>query len=325
MLTKVLVVVVVYNGMPLLSECIESIEKSSTEEGCKVDLFVVDNASTDESKNYLQKNTSKIHQLIFLDKNVGFGKGNNLGMKYALENDYDFVFLLNQDAWFTENSLAILTQKAIQNPQFGILSPLQVNTEGTHFDPNHYLHLKEILPNLENNPNQDFDKIVDKIQENNLIELPFTNAAAWLISKQCLNKVGGFDPLFFLYGEDNDLNNRRLFHKFKMGVCIKSIVHHARYKGHTQQKKTFTERKKQLTTRFYSDQIAFFKNINYSFENRKQKSFSHTAKRALRHLQKNEMAEFWAEWNAYFRILKNLKVIQNQRLICQKEEPHFIK
>ncbi|WP_338811931.1 glycosyltransferase [Bernardetia sp. Wsw4-3y2] len=318
--TKVLVVVVVYNGMPLLSECVESIEKSSREESCKVDLFVVDNASSDESKVYLEKNESKIHQLIFLDKNVGFGKGNNLGMKHALENDYDFVFLLNQDAWFTQNSIPILVEKALQNPEYGILSPIQVNTEGTHFDPNHYLHLKEVLPNLENNPHQDFDKII----ESNLIELPFTNAAAWLISRQCLSKIGGFDPLFFLYGEDNDLNNRRAFHQFKMGVVTNSIVHHARYKGHTQQKKSFSERKKQLTTRFYSDQIAFFKNINYSFENRKAKSFSHTAKRAVRHLQKNEMAEFWAEWNAYFRILKNLDVIKKQRLVCQKEAPHFL-
>ncbi len=320
MSTKVLVVVVVYNGMPLLSECIESVEKSTTQNLCKVDLFVVDNASKDNSKAYLEKQNSKIHQLIFLDKNIGFGKGNNIGIKYALQKNYDFVFLLNQDAWFTQNALAILVQKALQNPQFGILSPLQVNTEGNHFDPNHYLHLKKTLPKIEDNPKQNFDELIN----NDLIEVPFTNAAAWLISKKCLNKIGAFDPLFFLYGEDNDLNNRRLFHKFKMGVCTKSIVHHARYKGHTQHKKTFTQKKKQLSTRFYSDQIAFFKNINYSFKNRKQKSISHTTKRALRHLKQNKIAEFWAEWNAYFRALKNLETIKKQRRICEKEAPHFL-
>ena len=317
---KVLVIVVVYNGMPLLSTCVESVQKSCTDSTCRADLFVVDNASTDASKKYLKENSDKIHQLIFLEENVGFGKGNNLGMKYALENDYDFVFLLNQDAWFSENALTPLVEKALENSDFGILSPLQVNTEGSHFDPNHYLHLKEVLPNLENNPHQDFEKIAP----NQIIELPFTNAAAWFISKEFLLKVGGFDTLFFLYGEDNDLNNRRTFHHFKMAVVTNSIVHHARYKGHTQQKKIFWERKKQLSVRFYSDQLAFFKNINYSFKNRKAKSFSHTAKRALRHLQKNNRAAFFAEWNAYLRILKNLKAVKKQRIICEKEAPHFI-
>ncbi len=318
--TKVLVIVIVYNGMPLLSTCIESIEKSSTDGSCQVDLLVVDNGSNDESVNYLEKNNEKIHFLVLSDENIGFGKGNNFGMNYALKGNYDFVFLLNQDAWFTQNAISVLVEKAIENPEYGILSPLQVNTKGDKFDPNHYLHLKEVLPDLEDNPHQDFSKIID----NDLIEIPFTNAAAWLISREFLEKVGGFDTLFFLYGEDNDLNNRRIFHNFKMGVVTTSNVHHARYKGHTKKKKTFSERKKQLSTRFYSDQIAFFKNINYSLQDRKAKSFSHTAKRALRHLQKNNFAEFLAEWNAYLRLLKNLKTIKEHRLICETKGSHFL-
>ena len=318
--TKVLVIVVVYNGMPLLPTCIESVVKSSTDNSCQVDLFVVDNGSKDKSVSYLEKNNEKIHFLVLSEENVGFGKGNNFGMQYALKGNYDFVFLLNQDAWFTQNAISVLVKRAIKNPEFGILSPLQVNTEGNKFDPNHYLHLKEILPNLEDNPRQDFSRIINS----DLIQIPFTNAAAWLISKEFLRKVGGFDTLFFLYGEDNDLNNRRIFHNFKMGVVTTSSIHHARYKGHTQRKTNFLERKKQLSTRFYSDQIAFFKNINYSFKNRKIKGFSHTAKRALKHLQKRQFAESLAEWNAYFRILKNLNAIKKHRLICEKEAPHFL-
>ena len=59
-------------------------------------------------------------------------------------------------------------------------------------------------------------------------DLPFVNAAGWLISKECLMTVGGFDPMFFHYGEDDNYCQRVLFHEFKIGVLPNALMVHDR-------------------------------------------------------------------------------------------------
>ena len=57
-------------------------------------------------------------------------------------------------------------------------------------------------------------------------ETKYVNAAAWLIPRNVLTKVGGFDPLFFHYGEDDNYLNRVIYHGFKVGICPHSRIVH---------------------------------------------------------------------------------------------------
>jgi GT2 family glycosyltransferase len=59
-------------------------------------------------------------------------------------------------------------------------------------------------------------------------EVPFVNAAGWLLSKKCLETVGGFDPVFFHYGEDDNYCQRVLFHGLKIGVTPQTFLKHDR-------------------------------------------------------------------------------------------------
>jgi GT2 family glycosyltransferase len=65
------------------------------------------------------------------------------------------------------------------------------------------------------------EKLLDVYETN------FVNAAFWLLSKNCLNTVGGFDPIFYIYGED-DYINRVIGHNLKIGICPKLIGYHDR-------------------------------------------------------------------------------------------------
>ena len=64
--------------------------------------------------------------------------------------------------------------------------------------------------------------------KDDVYEIKFVNAAAWLISRNCIETVGGFNPLFFLYGEDNDYLTRVKYHKFKVGVYPDANIYHDR-------------------------------------------------------------------------------------------------
>jgi GT2 family glycosyltransferase len=56
--------------------------------------------------------------LIETDKNLGFGKANNIGIHYAMEQDCDYVFLLNQDAWILPDTIEKLYVLMEENPEF---------------------------------------------------------------------------------------------------------------------------------------------------------------------------------------------------------------
>jgi GT2 family glycosyltransferase len=213
---KLYVIIVTYNGIQWIEKCLLSVINSSI----KLNIIIVDNNSNDETISLIQKKYPEV--LLFPQKkNLGFGKANNLGISYALKNNCDYVFLLNQDAYLEKNTIEKLISVHKNNLDYGILSPIHLNGDGSKLDRNFSFNLT-----YDNNNYFYFDAIVNKLKI--IYPIPFVNAAAWLLPKETLKKVGGFDPLFFHYGEDDNYCQRVLFHNFKIGVVSKSYVMHDR-------------------------------------------------------------------------------------------------
>ena len=103
-MTKVLIVIVNYNGLTYLRDCLESLAVINYLAGQSA-VLVVDNASTDGSVDYLKKDWSKI-KLIENQSNIGFAAGNNIGLEYAGSNGFDYAYLLNQDTVVDPSFLA---------------------------------------------------------------------------------------------------------------------------------------------------------------------------------------------------------------------------
>ena len=199
--TKITVVVVTFNGSRWLQKMLDSVLKSSV----LVDIIIVDNASSDNSVAIIEQYSQV--QLIKSTVNLGFGKANNIGIKAALQQQSDYIFLLNQDTWVFENTIKNLLQTAQSNLELAIVSPIHLATNEKDLDKNFEIYLNKKL----NKTSADYD------------EVTFVNAAAWLVTKACFTKVGLFEPLFNHYGEDRDYCNRVLFHGFK--ICIDSTAH----------------------------------------------------------------------------------------------------
>ncbi|MBQ7518399.1 MAG: glycosyltransferase, partial [Bacteroidales bacterium] len=103
---KVLFIIVSYNGMAWLERCLGSVVAQAVP-GTQVDLFVVDNDSTDGSADFVEAHFPQA-RLTRCAENLGFTAANNLGFAYAMRKGYDYVYLLNQDAWLEEGALAAL-------------------------------------------------------------------------------------------------------------------------------------------------------------------------------------------------------------------------
>jgi len=213
---KIIAIVVTHNGEKWLPLCLGSLRKSPL----PLTTVVVDNASTDNTAGVIREQYPEV--LLFENKvNLGFGRANNVGLKYAWENGFDHIFLLNQDASLEPPAIERLVDAADRNRAYGILSPVHLYTENRlDFMFRKYLKAScpELIPVLP----------AKKPLSRDIFDVHFVNAALWLISGGCLGKVGGFDPLFSHYGEDHDYIDRVRYHGFRVGICVEAIGYHKR-------------------------------------------------------------------------------------------------
>lgn len=212
---KILVIIVTYNGMEWMERCLDSVTRSTL----PADIFIVDNGSTDGTQDYIRSCGKGI---IFRqsEENLGFGRANNLGLQYAADNGYDYVYLLNQDAWVEEATFETLINVQRSHPEYGILSPMQIQANGHHMDRNFLNGVASRC--VEGNFMEDlyFGTLQD------VYEVKDVMAAHWLISMDCLRRTGGFSPTFRHYGEDNNYVDRVEYHGFKTGfVPATKAVH----------------------------------------------------------------------------------------------------
>ncbi|WP_432409977.1 glycosyltransferase family 2 protein [Rasiella sp. SM2506] len=210
---KINIIIVTYNGIPWLQECLSSCEDFP--------VVVVDNDSSDGTVALIKKKFPKV-QVFPQKQNLGFGQANNLGIRYALANGANYVFLLNQDAYLETGCIEKLVAVQKRNAKYGILSPVHLNGNGNVLD-------KSFSGFLAYKNNRFFysDFVLKKpLQE--IYDVPFVNAAGWLLSKNILETIGGFDPIFFHYGEDDNFCQRARFHGFKIGVVPTTYLRHDR-------------------------------------------------------------------------------------------------
>ncbi len=209
---SVYTIIVVYNGSKYLCKCLSSLQASTY----KTIPIIIDNASTDNSAEIIHEYNDVIYE--HSDVNLGFGKANNLGIRIALEHNADYVFLANQDLYVFPDTLQLLINVA-EKYTGGVFAPIQLNGDGCRFDFGFMQYLTD-LPYF-------FDDLyLNKVKE--VYEVPFSNAAAWLIKRSTIEKVGGFDPIFTQYGEDNNYSFRLKYHGEKLFIVPSSMVRHDR-------------------------------------------------------------------------------------------------
>ena len=210
------VVIVTFNGERWLDKCLGSLINSNI----ILNIIVVDNNSNDHTTDIIKKKYPTVN-LVELYENIGFGRANNIGIKNAIEMNAEFIFLLNQDAWVKKNTISELVKVSKGNPEFGIISPVHLNGNSSALDYNFSFQASP------ENCKQFFSDIfIDNRKD--IYRAKFVNASAWLITNKCFTRVGYFEPLFFLYGEDDNYVQRITYHGFQLGITPNCVVCHDR-------------------------------------------------------------------------------------------------
>lgn len=214
-LSRIIVVIVTYNGRRWIKGCLNSLINSSVD----VDILVVDNASSDGTAKFIKQKFG-IVTLIELPENIGFGKANNIGLSRALELNYEYVFLLNQDAQIYQDTIKKLIKTSQGNREYGIISPIHLDASENKIDHSFEYYLKHF------SSGEMLSDLLLQRELNEIYDFRMVNAAAWLLPVNTLRTVGGFHPMFFLYGEDDNYCQRVLFHGLKIGVAPSTYIIH---------------------------------------------------------------------------------------------------
>lgn len=226
------VIIVNYNTKDLLYDCLKSIKKA-VKPANGLEIIVVDNASVDGSQEMVKKEFPNII-LIQSKKNLGFSKGNNLGVKKATGK---YLLFLNSDTKISSKSLVKPLKFLRTHPRIGALTVKLVLGNG-QIDPDnhrgfptpwtsltHFSGLNKVFPKsrIFNNYYQSY-KDFSKIHR---IELP---AGSYLMMPSKLfSKLKGWDESYFFYGEDIDLSYR--IHEAGYDIVYYPKVEVIHYKG----------------------------------------------------------------------------------------------
>jgi GT2 family glycosyltransferase len=222
-------VIVTWNSAPWIRRALDSLYAGTY----PARLIVVDNASQDDTVGIISQEYPQV-DLLRLPSNLGFGRATNVGLTFALDHGADYILLLNQDARAASHTVEALVQALEKNPEFGLLSPAQLDYDGKGLDPVFLDDVARDVPIMAvqntaavqgiDSTMQYQDAPYDPAQP--IYEVTFVQASIWMMTRKVVEKVGGFDPLFFMYGEDNDYCNRARYHGLKVGVLPAAVAYH---------------------------------------------------------------------------------------------------
>ncbi|MEK7523708.1 MAG: glycosyltransferase family 2 protein [Patescibacteria group bacterium] len=208
MAPKVSAIVLNYNLKYLPRLCIESLQRSKTD--FPFEIVVPDNGSHDESLDYLRDMHKKGEiTLVEIGKNLGFGKGNNEGVKHA---NGKYVLILNPDVGVEPDTIQKMTDYMETHLDVGLLGPQLYFFNGQIQDscrrfmrPMDLIikrtplrHLPFFRKRIAHYLMADYDK--KKTQE-----VDFVTGACIMLPRHVYQEIGGFDPRYFMFMEDADL------------------------------------------------------------------------------------------------------------------------
>ena len=247
------VIIVSYNVRHYLWQCLDSVRRAS--EGLETEVWVVDNASADDSINYVRTAFPDYHY-IQNTENVGFARANNQAIRQSTGK---YVLLLNPDTIVTEDTLRGAIRFMDRHSRAGALGIHMINSDGSF--------AKESRRGLPT-PKTAFYKVIGlcklfpsnpifghyymgHLPENADGQTEVISGAFMMLRRKALDQIGLLDEDYFMYGEDIDLSYRIATRGWQCWYSPLQMLH---YKGESTQKSSF-----RYVHSFYNAMLIFFR------------------------------------------------------------------
>lgn len=231
---RVAIIILHYGSTSNTLACLASIKKLKREHYTPL-LIIVDNGSKEKLKTKdIKFNIGKV-ATIHNEENLGFTGGNNIGIRYALEQGADFVLLLNNDTLVDQHLVASLLESAESNSEVGIIAPKIYFAAGYEFYKERYsekdrgkviwyaggiINWKNVVGR-----HRGVDEM-DEGQYKKEEDTDFASGCCMFVKREVYEKIGLLDEKYFLYYEDSDFSLRAKRGGFKIVFAPGAMLWH---------------------------------------------------------------------------------------------------
>jgi GT2 family glycosyltransferase len=219
-LPKIYIIILNFNSYEDTIECVKSIENISYD---NYEIVIVDNNSSDNSVKVLSERFPN-HNLILSKENLGYAKGNNIGIKYALEQGAEYICILNNDVIVERNFLELLIKQFGDNNSIGMVGPCicEYSNKDVVQAMGAYIDLYRGLA-MGQNQGQDYNKI-----EKRYIEVDYLGGACFMVKAEVFRSIGLIPENYFLFYEETEFCLRARKFGYKLMCVHESKVYHKR-------------------------------------------------------------------------------------------------
>jgi GT2 family glycosyltransferase len=216
---KVMVLILSYNGKELLQDSIISYLNNDYS---NFQVVVIDNGSTDSSKEWVESNFPKVH-VLRTETNLGYSGGFNFGLEYAFNTEkVDYVLITNNDVKVDSKVISELVKVAESDSLIGFTTgkvyyydnPNILQTVGKNEDP------------IKWNGTHIGNKEIDEGQYDGIAERIFADDIFMLVSREVYESVGGYDTTFQFQSEEFDWQARAKKHGYKIFYTPNAKIWH---------------------------------------------------------------------------------------------------
>lgn len=203
------IVVLAYNSANIIEQCLINLNFD------KYKVVVVDNASRDNSVEFVRKNFPKV-EIIKIPKNIGYGRGNNVALEQV---NTEFALVLNPDAIILEEDIEIVLEEMRKNPAVAMAGPVILGKYP--LDQN---EARSEIAKIEENFLASKNDYRAKLDDNFVAR--FLVGAALFMKVSIMKKIGFFDKEIFLYYEDNEICQRVEVNNYKNILVPSAFAFH---------------------------------------------------------------------------------------------------
>ena len=209
------IIILNYNGASLLSECLDSVLATIYK---PLEVIVVDNNSIDNSLEIL--NSYPSIKVLRNSKNYGYAEGNNIGVSHSAGK---YLVILNNDVSVEPSWLDVPVEKLEQEPDLGLVCCRQMMYYQRDTIDGLYHVIEPDLTFFPFGQGRKLSADPRYLQSGYVIG---TNGASAIVRRETFLQLGGFDPRFFAYQEETDLNVRAFLHGWRCYYAAESVVYH---------------------------------------------------------------------------------------------------
>jgi GT2 family glycosyltransferase len=209
----VFIIILSYNSEKWINACLTSVLATAYN---NFKVIVVDNGSTDNSVSEAKSFLPNI-ELLLNRENLGFVKGNNVGIARALNQQADYLVLLNPDTRVTSEWLTAMIDVGEAENSIGILGAVQYSYHDKTFNSWTQIVLANHLDDLTPPPAGPA-----------WLPMEWVEGACFAVKREVFQRIGLLDPIYISFYEEIDFCRRAACYGYQTALVVNSRIHHYR-------------------------------------------------------------------------------------------------